>query len=459
MAWYETLLKYVPEVKGPEHKKKLDFKVKLKWTAVIITLFFVMRAVPLYGLGINALEQFRQFATILAVDFGSLVSLGIGPIVTASIVLQLLNGSGVLKFDTHTPAGRKKFQGVQKLTTYFFVIFESLVFVLTGALAADPALAGTVAHTYFTALLIIQLIVGGILIVLMDEVTTKWGLGSGVSLFIVAGVSEQVLVRLFSWIRPAAGAEFSVGAVPQIFQALAANNPITAWLAVAAIAATVVVFCLAVYGQAMKVEIPLSFGRVRGQGIRWPLNFIYTSVIPVILIAALLANISLGATLLSGRMGWDPNTILAWVSPAPLVPIIIQNQSFLIGSLPYLQTLVYTLVLIAGATLFSWFWVQTAGMDAHSQAKQIMSSGLQVPGFRKDIRVLEHLLARYIGPLTIMGGILIGILAASADILGALTEGTSLLLAVMIIYKLYEDIARQHMMDMNPMMRKFMGGN
>jgi preprotein translocase subunit SecY len=94
-------------------------------------------------------------------------------------------------------------------------------------------------------------------------------------------------------------------------------------------------------------------------------------------------------------------------------------------------------------------------MDARSQAKQIMSSGLQIPGFRKDQRVLERLLSRYIWPLTVMGGISIGFLAAFADLTGALARGTGILLAVMIIYKLYEEIAQQHMMDMHPMMRKF----
>tara|TARA_Y100000310_G_C20382837_1_gene668959 strand:- start:437 stop:781 length:345 start_codon:yes stop_codon:yes gene_type:complete len=114
--------------------------------------------------------------------------------------------------------------------------------------------------------------------------------------------------------------------------------------------------------------------------------------------------------------------------------------------------------MIVGAVIFSIFWVQTAGMDANSQAKQMMSSGLQIPGFRNDERVLERLLNRYIWPLTVMGAITVGFLAATADLTGALSRGTGILLAVMIVYKLYEEIAQQHMMDMNPMMRKFIGG-
>ena len=55
-----------------------------------------------------------------------------------------------------------------------------------------------------------------------------------------------------------------------------------------------------------------------------------------------------------------------------------------------------------------------------------------------------------------MGGAAVGLIASLADLTGALSRGTGILLAVMIIYNLYEDIARQHAMDMHPMMRKFM---
>jgi preprotein translocase subunit SecY len=95
-------------------------------------------------------------------------------------------------------------------------------------------------------------------------------------------------------------------------------------------------------------------------------------------------------------------------------------------------------------------------MDARSQANQMMASGLQIPGFRRDPRVLEAILKRYIFPLTIMGGALVGFLASSADLLGALSRGTGILLTVMIVYKLYEEIAQQHMMDMYPALRKMM---
>jgi len=96
-------------------------------------------------------------------------------------------------------------------------------------------------------------------------------------------------------------------------------------------------------------------------------------------------------------------------------------------------------------------------MDASSQARNIIKSGLQIPGFRKDERILEAILSRYIMPLTLMGGIAVGLLASVSDVLGTITGGTSLLLGIMIIYQFYQNIAHQHALDMHPAMRKLMG--
>jgi len=461
MSILDTLIAALPEVKGPT-QKKLSFKEKLKWTLIILIIFFVMGLIPLFGLGENALQQFEFLSIILGASFGSILSLGIGPIVTASIVLQLLNGTGILKMDLTSPQGRQRFQGIQKILAIFFIIFEGAIYVLMGGLAPNAAYAGTVLYPQLQLVLIIQLILGGILIMYMDEVISKWGFGSGISLFIAAGVSQQVFIRAFNFLPSPTNPDVAAGAIPSLFQFLSMGDVTSAALQIGALVSTVVVFMICVYGQAMKVEIPLSFGRVRGYSMRWPLNFFYTSNIPVILVAALLANIQLFATLLDkwghpllGTFsGNSPiSGIVYWVSSPDVVRLLITGG---FGWQNLVQAIVYALLMIGGAVVFSVFWMQTANMDAASQARQIMSSGLQIPGFRRDERVLERILSRYIWPLTIVGGAAIGLLAALADLTGALSRGTGILLAVMIIYKLYEEIAKQHMMDMHPAMRKFM---
>lgn len=463
MAFFDKLIENLPEVSAPT-QKRLPFKDKLKWTLIVLILFFVLGMIPLFGLGENALQQFEFLSIILGASFGSIISLGIGPIVTASIVLQLLNGSGIWKFDLTSHEGKKRFQGTQKLLSIFFIIFEGAIYVLMGGLAPSALYQGTPLYFQLELILIFQLFLGGILIMFMDEVVTKWGFGSGISLFIAAGVAQQIFIGAFSFIPDPNNPGALVGAVPVFFQSLATGDPTTAFLKLAAILSTLAVFFMAVYAQSMKVEIPLSFGRVRGQGIRWPLNFLYTSNIPVILVAALIANVQLFGTLLQNwgkpilgtfSNGQAVSGFALWVSGQPILDNIITG-TFTWSLL--LHSLVYMLFMIAGSVLFSIFWVQSAGMDARSQAKQMMASGLQIPGFRRDERVLERLLNRYIWPLTVMGAIAVGFMAAAADMLGALSRGTGILLTVMIVYQLYENIARQHMMDMNPMLRKFMGG-
>ena len=101
MSLLTNILSFLPQVKTPEQKNR-PFKEKLKWTLIILVAFFILSVIPLYGLGENGLARFEQLSIILGASFGSIMSLGIGPIVTASIVLQLLSGSGILKLDLTT---------------------------------------------------------------------------------------------------------------------------------------------------------------------------------------------------------------------------------------------------------------------------------------------------------------------------------------------------------------------
>jgi len=462
MSLWDSIIGNLPEVSGPT-QKKLSFKEKLKWTIICLVLYFVLGLIPLFALGQNALQQFEYFSIILAAKFGSIISLGIGPIVTASIVLQLLNGSGLVKFDLTTHEGKQRFQGLQKLLSIFFIIFEAIIYVFMGGLGPDPTLQNTAPALFFQLqlLIVFQLFIGGMIILFLDEVVSKWGFGSGISLFIVGGVSESIVIRSLSPLPSPTNPDIATGAIPALFQALSGGDAITALLMIAAVISTILVFVIVVYVQAMKVEIPLSFGRIRGHGIRWPLNFIYTSVIPVILTSALMANIQLWARLLQNWghpflgtfIGNTPVTgLVSWLYSPDIVSKLIKGS---LTFADFAHSAVYILFMMGGAVIFSIFWVQTSGMDAKNQARQIMASGLQIPGFRKDQRVLERLLDRYIWPLTVMGGLSIGFLAAFADLTGALARGTGILLAVMITYKLYEEIAQQHMMDMHPMMRRF----
>lgn len=452
----KELIMNLPEVKAPV-EKKLNFNTKLKWTLIILVFFFILSNIPLFGLTENALSKFEYLAIIFGASFGSLMSLGIGPIVTASIVLQLLVGSKLISLDLTSPEGKRFFQGLQKVLAVFFALFEAAIYVLMGGLQAQSGFAG---------LLIFQLFLGGVMVIFMDEVISKWGFGNGVGLFIVGGVAWQLCIRAFNFIGPEKTLQ-PIGKIPVFIVSLINADTTGALTAFAAVAATVIIFLVVVYTQAIKVEVPLSFGRVRGFGIRWPLSFFYTSNIPVILTAALHANVNLFA-MLAEKVAKHP-TILGSFSPegtavSGLAFWISAPSSGLVDHIitgsfvPVMlwQSLIYIIFMIAGSIMFAVFWMKTSGQDPQSQAQQLASSGLQIPGFRQDPRVIESILTRYIMPLTVMGGAAVGLLAALADVTGALVRGTGILLSVMIIYRLYEEIAQQHALDMNPLARKFM---
>jgi preprotein translocase subunit SecY len=326
----------------------------------------------------------------------------------------------------------------------------------------------------FAGLVIFQLILGGLAIYYMNELSEKWGFGSGVSLFIAAGVSWRLFTSALQFVNQQGrnclldfqGTACS-GKILVLIQSIINKYPVEFVSALAAILATIGIFLLVVWAQSLKVEIPLSFGRIRGYGVKWPLSFFYASVIPVILVAALIANLQLFGGLLENWRGAP--TILGhfvngqavsgfafWLGSTNLLELIIRG-----GLLPryLIQGLTHIFFYTVLCALFSVFWVKSSGMDSKAQAKKISSSGLQVSGFRQDDRVLESILDRYIMPLTIMGGAAIGLLASLTDLLGALVSGTAILLVIMIMFQFYQNIAQQHMTDMNPAMKKFMGTN
>jgi len=316
----------------------------------------------------------------------------------------------------------------------------------------------------FAGIVIFQLILGGLVILFMDEVCQKWGFGSGVSLFIAAGVGWRLITASFGFLGPEGQLQAS-GAVLALISSLMQANSQGAMLSLATILATVILFLIVVWAQSLKIEIPLSYDRLRGYSIKHSLNFFYASVIPVIFTAALIANFQLFGGLLQNWLGHPTflgnivngrpvSGFLYWISDSNIVQRIIQGswEWSLLG-----QTLGHIVFYMFFAALFSVFWVKTSGMDASSQADNILKSGLQIPGFRKDKRILESILSRYIFPLTVMGGLAIGLLAALADVLGTLVAGTALLLGIMIIFQFYQNIVQQHAMDMNPAMKKMMG--
>jgi len=479
---FQPYFERLPTVARP--KRYVPFKEKFMWTVIILILYFVLSNVPLFGLSPQSIDLFEQYRAFFAGKSGSIIALGIGPIVTASIILQLLVGAGVIRLDLSRPEDQRLFQDTQKFLVFVMVVLESLPQIYGGFMQPDSGLATKLGTGLgvIRLMLLIQLVIGGILILYMDEVVSKWGIGSGVSLFIVAGISQAIITGIFNWQPDSRG--IPIGLIPKwawITQNMNVQQILTSsgikFLLVEggilALISTILIFLIVIYAESTRVEIPLSHSLVRGARGKFPLKLVYASVLPMIFVRALQANIQMiglilyrkGIEIFGVYDGTRPiSGIMYYLSPlrGPFdwIPSIVQNAhpgiaTWQIG----VHVLIDSIILVAGGIIFAIFWTETSGMGPKTVARQITRSGMQIPGFRRDPAVLERFLKRYIPKVTVIGGAIIGILTVIASLLGTIgnTSGTGLLLTVSIMYKLYEDLAKEQAMEMHPVLRKFLG--
>ncbi len=502
----------------------VHFRTKLFWTTTVLLLYFVLTNIFIYGIDqATTIDLFASYRAILAGAQGTLMHLGIGPIVTGSIIMQLFVGAKIINLDLTDDEDKGMYQGAQKILVLAMILTEAIPQVygylfpaqslVTTLNQLSPSNGTILADTIIVA----QISFGSYLVFLMDEVVSKWGIGSGISLFIAAGVSQAIFTGTLNWqpVQPSQPVSVSNPPAGTIFKTWyflthlnAANlagggleeillrypNPVTA------LAGTGVIFFLVAWTESTRIELPLSHAEARGARGRYPLRLIYASNIPVILMAALLANVSMFSILLwnnptlmhfpgIGHQWWigsylsssqasaqglssstpltggayyvsTPNGLESWLLPL-LNPSIY--GSFLTGH-SALQDLVHVLVyfglMVGGSIMFAKFWIQTTNMGPEAVARQIEASGMQIPGFRRDPRVLRRVLERYIPVITVISGAAVGALAAGADLIGTVgnASGTGVLLTVGIIINLYEAMGREQLMEMNPLLRRFLGG-
>jgi preprotein translocase subunit SecY len=503
----------------------VHFRTKMLWVIGVVLMYFVLSNIFLFGVDqATVIDLFASYRAILAGQQGTLMDLGIGPIVTGSIIMQLFTGAKIIGLDLTKDDDKAIYQGTQKVIVVAMIFVEAIPQVF-GYISPSASLvsglgAFSAGNGLFLAELIIisQLVFGSYLVFLMDEVVSKWGIGSGISLFIAAGVSQQIIQGTLNWLPGTAGRPISEsnppsGTIPKtiwFFTHLNASqmasggweqvllhspNPIVALVGTAAI------FFLVAWTESTRIELPLSHAEARGARGRYPLRLIYASNIPVILMSALLANVSMFSILLWGNSTLSRFPLLGhqwWIGSYPASSTMAQQLGVttttpLTGGAYYLSTpngleswllpllngqeygqllvghmwwqdllhvLIFFCVLVGGSILFAKFWIQTTNMGPEAVARQIEASGMQIPGFRREPRVLRRVLERYIPVITVISGAAVGALAAGADLIGTLgnASGTGVLLTVGIIINFYEAMGREQLMEMNPLLRRFIGG-
>jgi protein transport protein SEC61 subunit alpha len=185
---------------------------------------------------------------------------------------------------------------------------HATVYVLTGLYGQPSELGAGVC-----LLLILQLVVGALIVILLDELLQKgYGLGSGVSLFIATNICESIVWKAFSptTVNTGRGPEFE-GAIVALFHMLFTWNDKSRALKEAFwrerlpnimnLIATVVVFAVVIYLQGFRIEIPVKSNRFRGQRGSYPVKLFYTSNMPIMLESALTSNVYILSQMLFNR--------------------------------------------------------------------------------------------------------------------------------------------------------------
>merc|ERR1719379_136486 len=399
-------------------------------------------------------DPFYWMRVILASNRGTLMELGISPVITSGMVMQLLAGSRIIDVDQSLKEDRALFNGAQKLFGMLITLGEAVAYVLSGMYGDLRELGAS-----SSLLIISQLFFAGVMVLLLDELMQKgYVLGSGISLFIATNICESIVWKAFSpsTMNTGKGTEFE-GAVIAMFHLLVSRSDKFGALREAFyrqsapnltnLFATMLVFFIVIYFQGFRVDLPVKYQKIRGQQGNYSIKLFYTSNIPIILQTALVSNLYFFSQMLYRRFKSNMlvNLLGQWqemdyggqsVPVGGLAYYISPPQSFThIWEDPF-HALFYVLFVLISCALFSKTWIEVSGSSSRDVAKQLRDQQMMFKGHREDslIKVLDM----YIPTAAAFGGMCIGMLTIVADFLGAIGSGTGILLAVTIIYQYFE---------------------
>ncbi|ONM09636.1 SecY protein transport family protein [Zea mays] len=399
-------LAFLPEVQSAD--RKIPFREKVIYTVISLFIFLVCSQLPLYGIhSTTGADPFYWMRVILASNRGTVMELGITPIVTSGMVMQLLVGSKIIEVDNSVREDRALLNGAQKLLGILIAIGEAVAYVLSGI--------------------------------------------------------ENIIWKAFSptTINSGRGAEFE-GAVIALFHLLITRTDKVRALReafyrqnlpnVTNLLATVLVFLIVIYFQGFRVVLPVRSKNARGQQGSYPIKLFYTSNMPIILHSALITNLYFISQLLYRKYSGNflVNLLGKWKESE------YSGHSVPVGGLAYYVTapssladvlanpvhaLFYVVFMLSACALFSKTWIEVSGSSAKDVAKQLKEQQMVMPGHRESN--LQRELNRYIPTAAAFGGVCIGALTVLADFMGAIGSGTGILLAVTIIYQYFETFEKE----------------
>lgn len=435
---------FVPEIESP--RAPVPYKKRATWTVICLFFFLVCCQIPLFGIQISdSADPFSFIRSLVASNRGTLMELGISPIVTASMIMQLLIGLGIVQIDRTVKEDVVLAQRVEKLLALLLTAAEAVVYILSGMYGPMQQLG-----PIRIVLIFVQLMAAGVIVMLLDEVLQKgYGIGSGISLFIATNVCENIVWKALSpiAIQTQRGTEFE-GAIIATFHAFftkpffqavylsffRSGNPNLLNLI-----ATIVVFLVVIYCQNLRVDLPVVVKGQRGDMGSHSIKLFYTSNTPIILLSSAIGNITLISRTL--HRAFPENFFVSlfgsWEDlnghsfPRGGFAYYLYPPSFTTMFFDPIHAIIYTLIILTSCAALATVWLHVSKSSAKDVHEQFKLQNREIAGFPGNSTY--HILNKYIPTAAAFGGIAVGLLTIFSDLVGAIGSGTSLLLTANIL--------------------------
>ncbi|MEM0325343.1 MAG: hypothetical protein QXW35_05560 [Candidatus Aenigmatarchaeota archaeon] len=450
MLRIDKILEYLPTIKPPE--RPLTVEEKIKNSMLVIIIYVLLASIPIFGISPVVGQRFMEFMWVFGSHLGTLATIGIAPIIMAGLFMQLLIFSGIVNINIFDEESKSKYDSYVKFLSIIFLLIQSISFILSGNVIPDYNLPIPLPILYF--IIFLQLFLGGFIIILLDDFSVKYGVLSGINLIIFISISISVALRIFN---PVPSPQYAIhglyvptGLIPQAIVYLMQGNISFALALIFKVLLTFAVLAFVAYLQSIRIEIPLLYINIGGRVIKYPLNFLYTSVLPAIFLYGII-------TWFQMIFGRNPNSIFykLFLPPNLIINISQYGLSYLLEFFNVFHILFYLIIFVVGGMLFSYMWVTTSGMDAKTITKYLQTMPIQTLKYR-DPRLIEKTLEKYINTLAYLSGIMIGFIAAISDILGVAVSGISLLLLVVIASQMYMELERNGAIQYLPLIGKYL---
>ncbi|ELQ74615.1 Transport protein Sec61, alpha subunit [Trachipleistophora hominis] len=452
LSLIKPFVPFLPEVQLPG--REINFQEKFVWTGVALLIYLVSSQVPLFGiLNTNSADPFYWMRMMMASNRGTLMDLGISPVVTSSMIMQMLSSLEIVRVNSKVKEDQTLYSAASKLLAVLLTVGQSIVQVSTGFYGPTSDIGIQV-----SLLLVIQLFFSGIIIILLDELLQKgYGLGSGVNLFIATNVCESIVWKALSpkMHTTARGIEFEGSLIALFHLLFVRKNKLYALHEaffrenlpnMMTLTSTLFIFALVIYVHGVRVNLRTESLQVKGQQGNYPIKLLYSSTMPIIVQNYIISHASTVSRFLYQKF---PDVFLVrllgvWTmrKNGKMVPIsgicyfLFPPDSLMDIFRKPLYFMVYTSIVLLSSAFLSRAWIDMTESNQNDVARSLINRRVTIKGVPE--RNLANKLGEYIPTAAFLGGLVIGFIVMLSNILDTIGSGTNIFLAVSIVWQYCE---------------------